>query len=216
MNQIYKANYHDEHGDEEILIHNNGQVLTTTIRGIEFSYTDIFYIRLKEPQIARQHPSFHTFMVDDEDLYSFTVDYEMPILVVQDSRTQNAALHVHLEMSAPDRLWNGQIQLRLSVGADSFQTRLINDDIEVALLDLESALPQNTYLKCCFFCNFSDYSPYGKNAYGDMACHRNNKQEYLAVQTKRDYFAVPVTETVQETYLCPEFEKRKKGTGYRG
>ena len=216
MNQTYKASYCDKNGREEILIHNDGQVLTTIIRGIEFSYDDIFYMRLKEPQIARQHPSFHTFTVDDEDLCSFTLDYEMPILVVHNSQTQNATLHVHLKMGAPDRGWSGQIQLRLSWGENSFETHLINDDMETALLDLESVLPQNIYLKCCFFCNFSDYSPYGKGAYGGMHCHRNNKQQYLAVQTKRDYFDLPIPEAVQETYLCPEFEKRKKGTGYRG
>jgi hypothetical protein len=49
-----------------------------------------------------------------------------------------------------------------------------------------------------------------------MRCHRDAKQQYLAVTSKRDYWSVPVTEVVTETYLCPEYQRRVPGTGYRG
>jgi hypothetical protein len=54
------------------------------------------------------------------------------------------------------------------------------------------------------------------------ACRSGNlsgyKAEYLKVRTKGEYMRVMnrYTERVQETYLCPEFERRKPGTGYRG
>jgi hypothetical protein len=74
------------------------------------------------------------------------------------------------------------------------------------------------YLQTCFCCAFSDYSPYGNGLFGDLACFRDNKQPYLAVETKRDFLALwdTYTEFVQETYHCGEFERRKPGTGYRG
>jgi hypothetical protein len=73
-------------------------------------------------------------------------------------------------------------------------------------------------MKCCFNCAFSDYSPAGSGIFGDMLCFRDNKEEYFKVKDKWDLFRIweTMTEHVQETYLCPEFEKRIPGTGYRG
>jgi hypothetical protein len=62
------------------------------------------------------------------------------------------------------------------------------------------------------------YSPYGHGLFGGLACFRGNKAGYRAVTGKDDLFAVwdTMTEFVQETHLCPEFERRVPGTGYRG
>lgn len=51
-----------------------------------------------------------------------------------------------------------------------------------------------------------------------MACFRNSEQAYLSLKGKAAYFNLQkeIAEFVQETYLCPEFEKRIAGTGYRG
>ena len=49
-----------------------------------------------------------------------------------------------------------------------------------------------------------------------MRCHRDAKPQYLAVRSKAEYWGVPVTEDVPETYLCDEYERRVPGTGYRG
>ena len=46
---------------------------------------------------------------------------------------------------------------------------------------------------------------------------RRNKAGYGSIRTKHDLFAIiPTSERVQEIYLCPEFERRTPGTGYRG
>jgi hypothetical protein len=49
-----------------------------------------------------------------------------------------------------------------------------------------------------------------------MLCHRNAKQQYLAVRSKAEYWRIPVTEDVVETHYCDEFQHRVLGTGYRG
>jgi len=50
-----------------------------------------------------------------------------------------------------------------------------------------------------------------------MACFRKPRKEYSQVKDKFDLFSIPdMAEVVQETYLCPEFEKRLPNTGYRG
>jgi len=80
---------------------------------------------------------------------------------------------------------------------------------------LEAALPDDLRLRCCVTCLYSDYSPAGHGLMG-MFCHRGAKEQYLAVKSKADYWAVPVTEEVVETYLCEDYVRRVAGTGYRG
>jgi hypothetical protein len=76
-------------------------------------------------------------------------------------------------------------------------------------------LPSDARLMCCVSCLYSDYSPDGHGLMG-MRCHRDAKEQHLAVRSKADYWSVPVTEEVPETYLCPECQCRVPGTGYRG
>ncbi|HSY47275.1 MAG TPA: hypothetical protein VLC46_00525 [Thermoanaerobaculia bacterium] len=73
-------------------------------------------------------------------------------------------------------------------------------------------------MRACINCLHSDYSPYGHGLFGYMTCFRNRKAEYLRVKSKDDFWKVHdhFEEMVQETYLCPEFERRVPGTGYRG
>jgi hypothetical protein len=80
---------------------------------------------------------------------------------------------------------------------------------------LQDGLPADVRLICCFTCLLSDYSPLGHGLLG-MRCHRDASEQYLAVTSKQEYWSVPVTEDVMETYLCSEFQPRVPGTGYRG
>ncbi|MGK0291332.1 MAG: hypothetical protein ACI86H_002799, partial [bacterium] len=43
-------------------------------------------------------------------------------------------------------------------------------------------------------------------------------KEYLKVKNKDDFWSVHdrFDRMVQETYLCPDFQKRVQGTGYQG
>jgi hypothetical protein len=105
------------------------------------------------------------------------------------------------------------LQLVVNLGGDSHV--VVDDWFEDGLLRLQTALPQTVRLHCCITCQFSDYSPGGHGLIG-MRCHRDAKEQYLAVHSKSDYFKVPVTEEVLETYICPEYQARVAGTGYRG
>jgi hypothetical protein len=91
---------------------------------------------------------------------------------------------------------------------------MTDDWFEEGTLRLDDAL-RPSRLVCCVTCLYSDYSPAGHRLMG-MRCHRDAKDQYLAVRSKADYFHVPVTEDVPETYLCDEYERRIPGTGYRG
>ena len=89
---------------------------------------------------------------------------------------------------------------------------------EPVLNDPQAQLPEAVFIKACINCLYSDYSLYGHGLFGCMMCFRNLKADYLKVTTKKDFWSVHGRQDrfVQETYLCPEFERRIPGTGYRG
>lgn len=101
----------------------------------------------------------------------------------------------------------------LVVGDDVYMNTRA-EDLEVVLGKLATAAVPHQW-ECCLTCGLSDYWPAGQNLMG-MRCHRDAREQYLNVQSKWDYFAVPVTEEVPEFYVCEQFEPRKPGTGYRG
>jgi hypothetical protein len=109
------------------------------------------------------------------------------------------------------------LRLRLHIKEHEYLSSGKTGWFEDELLDLARQLPAGTYLKACINCAFSDYSPYGHGLFGGLACFRNSKQEYRQVKSKGDLFQIWEKNAgfVQETYLCPEFERRTRA-GYRG
>ncbi|WP_256726952.1 DUF6304 family protein [Streptomyces acidiscabies] len=94
-------------------------------------------------------------------------------------------------------------------------------DIESALHDIQRHLPSGTRLKACVACAWSDYSPAGSGLMGSLACFRDAKDAYRRVSGKHGpdgIFACwdLLTEFVQETWVCGEFEQRVGDPGYRG
>lgn len=90
---------------------------------------------------------------------------------------------------------------------------------EQALLQICEKCREEYLLKCCFTCQYSDYSPYGSDDFGTMLCYKRHKEVYLTVNDKNGYFDKLEGldfNTQQETNLCDEFEERLRCEGYRG
>lgn len=90
---------------------------------------------------------------------------------------------------------------------------------EAALLDISRQIQEKYYLKCCFTCQYSEYSPYGNDDFGNMLCYRRHKEECLKVNSKDDYFEYLEDkdfDNLQETFLCEEYTERTQSSGYRG
>ena len=89
---------------------------------------------------------------------------------------------------------------------------------EDELREIQLQLPDGLFMRAGINCLYSDYSPYGHGLFGRMMCFRNLKSEYLKVKSRADFWSVHdrYDRMVQETYLCPEFERRIAGTGYLG
>ncbi|WP_020571876.1 DUF6304 family protein [Neolewinella persica] len=161
-------------------------------------------------EYGNQHPS--TAYVE---LMNYQLEFDLRILIVDKNKAQD------LEV-------DGTCTVDKGIEADliKFEFTLYGDGHEVSNCDfdglfdfLKEKIGPEYCLKNCHGCAYSDYSPYGNDTFGTMMCFRNCKSEYSKVKSKADFFEVLNLNqdiTVQETYLCDQFEARKKGTGYRG
>jgi Family of unknown function (DUF6304) len=216
MFEIYPAKYCDRFGAEITTIENNRKSLRMILRGIQFQCS-----MLDDWKSATEISPSVSFPLHRGELCAYILDLEMPVAIVKNSNVLTGKLLVHLELGEPSA--NGGLDL------EALQLELIFDDrsfkscgkhgfFEDELLEIHKALPAETYLKSCFNCAFSDYCPAGFGLFGCMACFRNSKQEYRSLTGKAAFFDLQdrIAEQVQETYLCPEFERRIPNTGYRG
>lgn len=218
VNISYLGNYADRFGSETITIHNDGRVLRTMIRSVAFwgyAFDGL------SPEENTSPEKLTSFTLQQGDLCSCIIECDIPTPVEAGKEIIEGRLHVRLDLGEPadtGGLDRETLNLSLVVGDTIFAGSGRSGWFEGELEELQSALPVGTYIKACINCAFSDYSPYGHGLFGSMACFRDNKEEYLSAETKDDIFRVwdTLTEYVQERYLCPEFQRRRPGTGYRG
>jgi hypothetical protein len=217
MQAVYPATYRDEGGEVATTIENNGKSLRMSLFGVEF---DGIHFGSFEPVRWSDQTRLSRFSFAYGSLCAFTLELSIPVTVLTDTgEDKQTNLIVQLSIGHP-RLESDDLTLQLKLVLDDTCIESAGDSgwFEDELADIQRKLPDHWHLKMCFGCAFSDYSPYGHNLFGDLICYRSNKAGYLAVKGKFALFELraPMAEFVQETYLCPEFERRKPGTGYRG
>jgi len=216
--EIYPAKFTDKNGEVETTIRNDWKVLRMNVREVEFIGTDFDSL---EPENETDKLKLEKFSSAQGDLCDYRINFEMPIEIMVDERTVIGKLKVLIELGKPDikgGIDREDVLLTLSYDGKVFRSQGTSGWFEDELLDIQKQLPPNHKIKCCFGCAFSDYSVYGHGLFGDLLCYRNIKEDYKRVSDKRDFMEImgKAIKSVQETYLCPEFEVRKVGTGYRG
>ncbi len=221
MLQRYPAVYQDRYGEVSTLITNDGKLLRMVVRDVAFSGEDFDGL---EPESGTSSAQMASFTLDHGSLCACTIVCDIPVPVVVGREVLLGKLHMHLELGAPRSGGNRGIDredllLTLSCGGRIFTSRGTSGGwFEDELHDLQAALPEGAYIKACINCAFSDYHPGGHGLFGGLACFRDEKEAYRTVMGKYALMQLwdRMTEFVQETYLCPEFEKRRPGAGYRG
>jgi len=211
----YPARYRDQHGEEATVIQNDGKSLRMTVRGITFVG---FSFDTLDPECGADAARSAFFEFDHHALSACVIEWQMDIPMVQGGECNTAELWGSIELGS-DKPGVGGVDLRLTLVHDgiSYSSSGTSGGFEDELLEIQRQLPAGTFMKACINCAYSDYSPCGQQVFGDMMCFRNKKEQYLKVQSKGDFFQLGKPEQdVQETYLCPEFERRIPGTGYRG
>jgi hypothetical protein len=217
MNAIYPARYRDKNGEVATTMSNNGKILSLVLRGVEFRGSDFDGLA----PVEGDEQKLPAFTLSRGDLCSCTIEVEMPIPVVTESGTVTGLLAVHLTLGDPlpnSGLTKEDLTIELQVQGRILRSSGTSGWFEDEMLSIQKQMPVGMFMLACINCAFSDYSPAGHGLFGCLVCFRDNKQEYLSVSGKKDLFRIwnTLTEAVQETYLCPEFQQRIPGTGYRG
>lgn len=187
-----------------------GYEFRTRIRGVECSSYDFDGIGPDDVDAAVA--VWLDVDLQHGDLTEYVVTGDLPLTVEIHGEAAQAVVAFELDTRHGSR----STCLRLRFQSHGLHGEVIDEWFEDGLRKLEGELaPGGVALRCCVTCLYSDYSPGGHGLMG-MSCHRGAKEQYLAVEFKADYWPVPVTEDVMETHLCPEYERRIPGTGYRG
>jgi hypothetical protein len=214
--QVFAGAYEDGAGVEAIVwrIAGSGRYeITTTIRGVPVRGFDLDILVPEDEQDPR---TAALPLTSAGELHDCVLSGDLPSAALVAGQQREVTVQFVLDLRPdPRRSPRHPRNLHLSVTIDDATFGIAHDGFEDGLLRLQETLPPQVRLMCCVTCLFSDYSPAGQGLMG-MLCHRDAKEQYLAVRSKDDYFDVPVTEAVPETYLCPEYLPRIAGTGYRG
>lgn len=212
----YPATYSDAHGSETTTIDNDGETLRLTLRNVDFVGRDFDSL---EPNGATPE-QLRVFTLNHGSLCSCRIEFRIPVPIHDRGSLLGGVLSVTLVLGDPAAnggLGGEQLRLVLEYGGQQIAGTGTSGWFEDELLEIQRQLPEGVFIKACINCMYSDYSPYGHGLFGGMMCFRNRKAEYLKVTTKQQFWSLGRQDRfVQETYLCPEFERRIPGTGYRG
>jgi hypothetical protein len=205
--------YSDSRGNESIVIQNDGKTLRTRIRGVDFEGNDFDSLgALSEAS---------DFVLQHGDLCDCTIAVDFPARLIAPEGVRTGLIHAEIILGAPDDrggIKSELIQLTMNEPEFSASTTGKSGWFEDELLSIAAQLPKGFALQACITCGLSDYSPYGHGSFGCLACFKNAKEDYRLVSSKAGIFAIwnRMTEYVQETHYCSEYENRPKGRGYRG
>lgn len=243
MFATYLAHYQDRFGKETTSIRNDGKMLRMTVRGVEFSGKAFDSLDPSADSDKSQLDTFHLYLgalcaceieceipvvvVDhvEEIQGVMTARYEfgLPNDEGQGTRfvrfiesTEDKGLGLIEDDRAIDPM---RLKLELAYDGQLLSSRGQNLywSFDEQLSEIKEQLPQGVHLKTCWSCAFSDYDVAGSGSFGSLACFRNHKEEYRKVSGKAALNRLwnQRAELVQEIHLCPEFEPRQSGAGYR-
>ncbi|WP_299626575.1 DUF6304 family protein [uncultured Tenacibaculum sp.] len=227
MKTMYKGVFKNSFLEEEIEIKNDFETLSFCIGLLKFEGVTIddFELLNFEKYTTKQLQNFSFNKVISGDSFIYEVcDYQLVFLI------PISLIHFKSNKTLPTELKITSLcgKASKSGGLDTYELTLelningkyytgFGDLFEIAAENLLKKLKSEYVFKNCFGCNFSDYSPFGTSTFGSMMCFKNQKEKYLKVKTKAEYFNLDVCYShVQETFYCNEFEIRKKNIGYRG
>ena len=209
-----KATFCDRWGEESITIRSTGTSLETVIRGVRCAGKDF-------DGLTPDAPCEEFDLSNFGELCGFTLCVDMPVRLKAPEGLRHVIMKAEITIGLPST--NGgvdrvDIHVGLCEPEVSIFSRGSSGEFEGELLSLIAQLPQGFAFETCFTCGLSDYSPGGNGAFGCLACFRDVAEAYREVKSKEMIFALwdRLTEYVQETHYCPQYEPRPKGRGHRG
>ena len=223
----YEAVFKDKFGTNTIVIYNNFKELSFELRGAKFKGISLDDFELITPDAYSKKElnqfSFNKFTNKKGDLYelfAYELQFSIPTVIFKVLEGIYLQNNLNLKITAGNPAKNGGIdflELKLSIQIHDELFEAQSDFFEPAAIQIQKQFKGKYKFKNCFGCNYSDYSVYGQGLFGTMFCFANQKSAYLKVKSKMDYMNLaPEKMTVQETFICEEFEFRGADVAYRG
>lgn len=233
--QYWKAHYRDALHDTDIQIMNTEEdhginELSFVLDNIKFHGTSLDEFSLTDEAQYQEaaekfcllkyggyHSKLHLTLPYSYELQRYELETEIPISVV---RKKDNCLIMGVLLIAL-RYYDALEVLEFSLFVDDICYKHTGKTMyfEGALGDICVQMKNDYHIKCCFTCQYSDYSPYGNADYGHMLCYCRQKNNYLKVNSKEEYFRFldeKDCDIRQETYLCAQYCLRNQAGGYRG
>ena len=226
MSVTYPAIYKDQFRSESVTILDDGRAVKLSLRGVEFSGG---YFSLTPPsnQSSALAETFHLF---EGELCDYSLEFDLPIIVVNNGKELETTARVHLECGKPvestgwtvsrkykdgrieqekERIDSHSVSLKIEIDQKIYRVSNLYSDFETPLIELSKQFPPEVYLKVCLNCRLSEYPPNIVNS--GLRCFKNAKSEFKQVKEDKWAFIELYTEkgiVIDETYVCSEFEKR--------
>lgn len=243
-----KAHFKDKYHDYDIVIKNikkdsNCWELSFTVDDIDFVGSNLNDFELKnEKDYKKAKEKFMIKKVTTEKdkfyyLQRYEMTFEIPVTVIERKNNichqgiikykyimkEHKSEHYQVIMYCDEKqvfLDDVEcLEFALIVDDMYYSADKKSTDFETSLKQIYRACNDRYLLKCCFMCQYSDYSPYGNDDFGTMLCYKKHKDIYLTVNDKDEFFEKLYDldfDTQQETNICKEFDERLKCEGYRG
>jgi hypothetical protein len=207
----YQASYTDARGSAAIRFVNDGKILSTRIRGVDFSGYSFDGL---EPAPETGAALLTGFPLRDGDLFDCVLEVAIPVALRIGETREPGLLHARIDLTGRPDL---TVQLELKAAGLEVRSDGATGYFEDELPQLKRRLPSDAWPQTCFFCQFGDFNPYGGVMLGSMTCYRSLKDDYLATRNKLDVVAIlDRSEYIQEIWSCGEYTPRTRAVGYRG
>lgn len=217
--QRYPAVVTDAYGRCETTLVDDGGKYEMMLRGRRFVGSPESLTLVESPADAEKLPEPPELL--SGDLCSCTIEWTVTVPVVSaEGGLVDRDLRIRLALGRPGPtggLERCDVALTMTLPTVTVATRP-RESMEDALLELHRGFPVGTRVVACFSCAFSDVHWAGSGFMGLFLCYRDSKEAYRGVRHKVELVSLTDadTPTVQETFLCEEYEYRGKNAGMRG
>ncbi|GGG52442.1 DUF6304 family protein [Bizionia arctica] len=202
--KIYSAKYKDKFGELETKIYSDGSSLNLTLRGIQFEGTDFEGL---EGIVDESKFEYVLYENGIGDLTNFELMAVIPVNIVRNKKEIIGNLETFIATGNN----NSVVRLKLETEYDTFLSEKEYGYFEDAIIGIQEKLPENTKIKTCLSCKYSNYHPIGNGMFGGLNCFKNLKEDVENVSGKSDLMVMwdkgmenKKTFNVQETFVCDD------------
>lgn len=206
MTLEYPVIYKDSKGTEQSTFITDGRSMRITLRNILFEghFWELLPMENSKEELEHLFDLTEFDYTDGTKGYSvngFSIKAEIPVKILDKDGDETDA-SVYFEI--------GESHVYcLHINGCKFNLKYPN--FEAGLMPQHTQAFGIQCVKCCANCQYSEYSPYGSDTYGDLMCFRNSKEAwaktgYHGLKGLEDWRSVLDIEYIQELFWCEEFQ----------